>query len=93
MMDLTREQLTDDLDEGLEREYQAVMAYVAHARLLKNARNAAVPAEWETPAHEALQEALTICKEVDDLDDEPTGELHTGRQPAQAYAMEMSNWA
>ena len=64
-MDLTREQLTDDLDEGLEREYQAIMAYVAHARLLKSARKAAVPAEWETPAREALQQALTICGQAD----------------------------
>ena len=91
MMDLTREQLTDDLDEGLEREYQAVMAFVAHARLLKSARKAALTAEWETPASEALQQALTICSQVDDLGDNPTVELQTGRQPA--YAVEMSNWA
>ena len=82
MMDILSEQQTDDLNEGLEREYQAVIAYAAHARLFKTARNGAIPADWETPARKALQQALTMCKQVDDLGHNLTVGLETGAQPA-----------
>jgi len=66
MLHFSRAQLVDDLTDDLEREYQGVMAYVAHARLLESARAGAIPAEQETLTREALQQALTICALADD---------------------------
>ena len=65
-MNIPCAQLTDDLNNDLEREYQAVMTYVAHVRRLESARDGAIPAESETHTREALQRALTICTQVID---------------------------
>jgi len=73
-MDITREELTDNLNEDLAREYQAVIAYVTYSQKLKGAQYMAIAAELETHAREELQHALTICKQVDYLGGDPTVE-------------------
>jgi bacterioferritin len=73
-MDTTREQLIDNLNEDLAREYQAVIAYVVYSQVLKGAQYMNIAAELEIHAHEELQHALTICKQVDYLGGDPTVE-------------------
>jgi bacterioferritin len=71
-MDLSREQLIDLLNEDLAREYQAVIAYVVYSQVIKGAEFMNIAAELELHAHEELQHALTISKQVDYLGGQPT---------------------
>jgi len=63
----TRKQLIAALNEDLEREYQAVIAYVVYSQVLKGAEYMNIAAELETHASEELAHALTIAKQIDYL--------------------------
>jgi len=71
-MDISREDLIDNLNDDLAREYQAVIAYVVYSQVLKGAEYMAIASELETHAREELQHALTVCKQVDYLGGQPT---------------------
>jgi bacterioferritin len=71
-MDVSREQLINLLNEDLAREYQAVIAYVVYSQVIKGAEFTNIAAELELHAHEELQHALTIAKQVDYLGGQPT---------------------
>ena len=71
-MTVTREQLIDLLNEDLAREYQAIIAYVVYSQVIKGAEYMAIAKELEAHAHEELQHALTISKQIDYLGGEPT---------------------
>ncbi len=66
-MNLTGEQTTDNLNDDLEREYQSVMAYLAHARARTGALGQAIEDEREMCLHAELQQALTVCKQMEEL--------------------------
>ena len=70
-MDLTCEPITDNLNEELEHEYRTVMAYISHSRLLKGAQCLPIADDREIQAHAALRHALTICKQVGQLEGDP----------------------
>jgi bacterioferritin len=69
---ITREQLIRLLNEDLSREYQAVIAYVVYSQVLKGAAYMNIAAELEKHAHEELQHALIISKQIDYLGGMPT---------------------
>jgi bacterioferritin len=69
---ITRQQLTDKLNEDLAREYQAIIAYVVYSQVLKGAEYMAIAKELESDAGEELQHALTISKHIDYLGGAPT---------------------
>ena len=69
---ITRQQLTDKLNEDLAREYQAIIAYVVYSQTLKGAEYMAIAAELEKHASEELAHALIISKHVDYLGGMPT---------------------
>jgi bacterioferritin len=62
-----REALIDALNQDLEREYQAIIAYVVYSQMLKGAEYMAIAGELELHAAEELRHALTIAKHVDYL--------------------------
>ncbi len=64
---LTREKLADLLNEDLEREYQAVIAYVTYSKVLKGAAYMNIAAELEVHAKEELDHALALSDHVDYL--------------------------
>jgi bacterioferritin len=64
---LTREKLIDLLNEDLEREYQAIIAYVVYSQVLKGAQYMSIADELEVHAGEELQHALTIANQIDYL--------------------------
>ena len=68
---LTRQQLVARLNEDLEREYQAIIAYVVYSQVLKGAEYMAIAKELETHASEELQHAITIAKHIDYLGGTP----------------------
>jgi len=73
-MTTTREQLIEDLNGDLAREYQAVIAYVVYSQVLKGAEYMAIAKELEVHATEELQHALTVAKQIDYLGGVPTVE-------------------
>jgi bacterioferritin len=64
---ITREQLVDLLNQDLEREYQAIIAYTIYSKALKGAAYMSIAKELEKHAHEELEHALKISDAVDYL--------------------------
>jgi bacterioferritin len=65
--DMTRDQLAQLLNEDLSREYQAIIAYVVYSQVLKGAEYMNIAAQLEQHAHQELQHALTISRQIDYL--------------------------
>jgi bacterioferritin len=55
------------LNEDLEREYQAIIAYVVYSQVLKGAEYMNIADELQVHAGEALQHAITIANQIDYL--------------------------
>src|SRR5438309_2158142 len=64
---LDRQQLINLLNEDLQREYQAIIAYVVYSQVLKGAQYMSIAGELEKHAKEELQHALSIAKQIDYL--------------------------
>jgi bacterioferritin len=64
---LTRKQLIDLLNEDLEREYQAIIAYVVYSQVLKGAEYMSIADELAVHAAEELQHAITLANQIDYL--------------------------
>jgi bacterioferritin len=69
---VSREKLADLLNEDLEREYQAIIAYVVYSQVLKGAEYMNIAAQLETHAQQELQHALTISRQIDYLGKMPS---------------------
>lgn len=69
---ITREKLIDLLNEDLEREYQAIIAYVNYSQVLKGAAYMNIAAELAVHASEELTHALTIANHIDYLGGMPS---------------------
>jgi len=65
--DITRNQLAQLLNEDLSREYQAIIAYVVYSQVLKGAEYMNIAAQLEEHAHQELQHALIISRQIDYL--------------------------
>ena len=64
---ITRDQLAKLLNEDLSREYQAIIAYVVYSQVLKGAEYMNIAAQLEQHAHQELQHALTLSRQIDYL--------------------------
>lgn len=69
---ITREKLIDLLNEDLEREYQAIIAYVNYSQVLKGAAYMNIAAELAVHATEELTHALSIANHIDYLGGMPS---------------------
>jgi bacterioferritin len=69
---VTRDQLADLLNEDPSREYQAIIAYVVYSQVLKGAEYMSIAAQLEEHAHQELQHALTISRQIDYLGKMPS---------------------
>lgn len=69
---VSRERLIELLNEDLAREYQAVIAYVVYSQVLKGPQYMSIADELEKHAHEELEHALIIAKQIDYLGGMPT---------------------
>jgi bacterioferritin len=70
--EITRDQLAELLNEDLSREYQAIIAYVVYSQVLKGAEYMNIAAQLEEHAHQELQHALTISRQIDYLGKMPS---------------------
>ena len=64
---VTRDQLAKLLNEDLSREYQAIIAYVVYSQVLKGAEYMNIAAQLEQHAHQELEHALIISRQIDYL--------------------------
>jgi bacterioferritin len=64
--------LADLLNEDLSREYQAIIAYVVYSQVLRGAEYMSIAAQLEEHAHQELQHALTLSRQIDYLGKMPT---------------------
>jgi bacterioferritin len=62
---VTREQLVAGLQQDLAREYKAVIQYVIFSQKLDTARFQNIAGELEKHAHEELDHALAIARQLD----------------------------
>jgi bacterioferritin len=69
-----RQQLIDQLNGDLAREYQAIIAYVIYSQTLKGAEYMAIAKELETHAAQELDHAIRIARQIDYLGGTPTAE-------------------
>jgi bacterioferritin len=69
---ITRDRLAELLNEGLAREYQAIIAYVVFSQVLKGAEYMNIADQLETHAQQELQHALIISRQIDYLGKMPT---------------------
>jgi bacterioferritin len=64
---ITREKLIDLLNEDLQREFQAVIAYVNYSQVLKGAAYMNIAAELAVHATEELSHAIILSSQIDYL--------------------------
>jgi bacterioferritin len=69
---ITRARLIDALNQDLEREFQAVIAYVNYSQVLKGAAYMNIAAELVNHAKQELDHALQIANHVDYLGGMPS---------------------
>ena len=69
---VSREKLADLLNEDLEREYQAIIAYVVYSQVLKGAEFMSIAEQLETHAQQELKHALIVSRQIDYLGKMPT---------------------
>ena len=62
---VTREQLVAGLQQDLAREYKAIIQYVIFSQKLDTARFQNIAGELEKHAHEELDHALAIARQID----------------------------
>ncbi len=82
-----REQLIDNLNEDLAREYQAIIAYVVYSQAIKGASYMRIASELEVHAAEELKHALTIAKQIDYLGGDITATAKPVKTSDDAKAM------
>lgn len=70
--EVTRDQLAELLNEDLAREYQAIIAYVVYSQVLKGAEYMNIADQLVQHAHQELEHALTISRQIDYLGKMPT---------------------
>jgi len=69
---MSRGRMIELLNEDLAREYQAIISYVIYSQTLKGAEYNHIAQELEKHAGEELQHAISIAKQIDYLNGEPT---------------------
>ena len=69
---ISREELIRLLNEDLEREYQAIIAYVIYSQTIKGAAYNNIATELEKHASEELAHALEVAKQIDYLGGTPS---------------------
>jgi bacterioferritin len=69
---ITRNKLAELLNEDLSREYQAIIAYVVYSQVLKGAEYMNIADQLEKHAHQELEHALIISRQIDYLGKMPT---------------------
>ncbi len=91
---VSRSELIELLNQDLQREYQAIIAYVVYSQVLKGAEFMNIAGELETHATQELSHALIIAKQIDYLGGMPAVEpkpVRTSEKPEQMLQFDLDN--
>ena len=91
---ITKEKLIDLLNEDLQREFQAVIAYVNYSQVLKGAAYMNIAKELEVHAGEELKHALKLSFWIDLLGGQPAvtaKEVKTSDDPKAMLRFDLEN--
>ncbi|HEY8141643.1 MAG TPA: ferritin-like domain-containing protein [Kofleriaceae bacterium] len=84
---VTSQALVQGLQEDLAREYQAIIQYTIFSQVLDGAENMAIAKELEKHAHQELDHALRIARQLDYFGAYPTHQPKPIQTPKDAKAM------
>jgi bacterioferritin len=70
-LEVTRHEMVELLNEDLAREYQAIISYVVYSQMLKGAAFGKIAEELESHAHEELEHAIKLARQIDYLGGTP----------------------
>ena len=88
----TREQLIKGLQEDLSREYKAIIQYVVYSQVIDEPQYMTIAAELEKHAHEELDHALKLSKQLDYFGVYPTttpAKVETSDDPRQMLQFDL----
>lgn len=91
---ITREELARRLNDDLAREYQAIIAYVVYSQVLKGPEYMKIADELEKHAHQELDHALRIAKQIDYLGAMPAvtpKPVRTSEDPREMLQFDLDN--
>ena len=91
---ITRQQLIDNLNEDLSREYQTIIAYTVYSQVLKGAQYMNIARELEKHAGEELAHALKVARHIDYLGGMPTATplpVILSQQPEEILRADLEN--
>src|SRR3954468_10179164 len=91
---VTREELVRLLNEDLEREYQAIIAYVIYSQTIKGAAYNDIAKELQVHAGEELAHAIEVTKQIDYLGGTPSNrpkEVKLSEDPKQMLQFDLEN--
>lgn len=91
---VSREELVRLLNEDLEREYQAIIAYVIYSQTIKGAAFGNIADELEKHAGEELAHAIEIAKQIDYLGGTPSNrpkEVKLSQDSKQMLEFDLAN--
>jgi bacterioferritin len=91
---ITRKKLVDLLNEDLQREFQAVIAYVNYSQVLKGAAYMNIAAELAIHATEELSHALILSDQIDYLGGMPAvtaKPVKTSNKPEEMLRFDLDN--
>ena len=92
--EVTRDRLAELLNEDLSREYQAIIAYVVYSQVLKGAAYMNIADQLEAHAHDELEHALTISRQIDYLGKMPSvtpKPVRTSDDPKEMLRFDLEN--
>jgi bacterioferritin len=91
---ISRDRLAELLNEDLAREYQAIIAYVVYSQVLKGAEYMSIADQLEQHAHQELEHALIIARQIDYLGKMPSvtpKPVRTSEDPRQMLRFDLEN--
>jgi bacterioferritin len=91
---ISRKRMIELLNEDLSREYQAIIAYIIYSQTIKGAQYNHIAQELEKHAGEELQHAISIAKQIDYLNGEPTNkpkEVKVSDDPKKMLQFDLEN--
>ena len=75
---VTREQLVEGLQEDIAREYKAIIQYIIFSQKLDGARYMEIARILEGHAHEELNHAIAVAKQLDYFGAYPVHDAQAG---------------
>jgi len=93
-LNTTREQMIQLLNEDLEGEHRAMIAYILHSQVLEGAAYTDIARELESQAREKLGHARVIAKQIDYSEGMPSEKpkpLKTSNEPVEMLRAAFEN--